>query len=62
MNTKRITFALIAAATFAVVVAVAALRFAVGIDGLIGYGAVIALIAMAAVEYRLDLRRVFGGK
>ncbi len=62
MNTKRITFALITVAALAAVVAVAANRPAVGVDGLIGYGAVIALIAMAVADYRLDLRRVFGSK
>ena len=59
MKTNRITYALITVAALAALVAVAALT---GVDGLIGYGTVIGLIALAAGEYRLDLRRVLGNK
>jgi|GEM_PF-5666624 len=59
MNTKRITFALITVAAGAAMVAVATLW---GVDRLIGYGAVIALIALAASEYGFGPRRVFGHK
>ncbi len=59
MNTKRITFALI---TVAAVAAMAAVGTLLGVDRLVGYGAVIALIALAAAEYRFDLRRVLGHK
>lgn len=62
MNTKRITFAIITAALVAALVAVAAARATVGVDGLIGFGAVVALIAVAAADYRLEFRRVLGGK
>lgn len=51
MNTKRITFALIAAAFVAAVVAVASVRFAVGVDGLFGFGAAVALIVVALTDY-----------
>jgi hypothetical protein len=59
MKTNRITYALITVAAFAALVAVAALT---GVDGLIGYGTVIALIALAAAEYGFNLRRVLGNK
>jgi UDP-N-acetylmuramyl pentapeptide phosphotransferase/UDP-N-acetylglucosamine-1-phosphate transferase len=59
MKTNRITYALITVAALAAIVALAALT---GFDGLIGYGTVIALIALAAAEYRLNPRRVFGNK
>ncbi|MDO8540224.1 MAG: hypothetical protein Q7S40_07235 [Opitutaceae bacterium] len=29
-------------------------------ESLIGYGAVLAIVAMAAVEYRIDWKRIFG--
>lgn len=35
-------------------------RSPVGADTLVAYGSVIALIALAAVEYRINWRRVFG--
>jgi hypothetical protein len=45
-------------------VAVAALvlsfRSQVGADSLIGYGAVLALIGLAALEYRINWKRIFG--
>lgn len=62
MNTKRITLALIVAALAVAALAVAAARTTVGLDGLIGFGAVIALIAVAATDYRVTLPRVFGSK
>lgn len=52
MNTKRITFALIAAVFVTAVVAVASVRFAVGVEGLFGFGAVVALIGVALTDYR----------
>lgn len=60
MNTKRITFALIAAVLVTVAVAVASVRFAVGVEGLFGFVAVVALIAVAATDYRLTAPRMFG--
>lgn len=62
MNTNRFTFAIIAAALAVVAVAVANVRLPVGVDGVIGFGAVIALLALAAADYRFDVRRVFGGR
>ncbi len=62
MNTKRITFALIAVAVAAIAVAVANVRPVVGADSVIGYGAVIAMLALAALDYRFAARRVFGGR
>lgn len=35
-------------------------RSPVGADTLVAYGSVLALLALAAVEYRIDWRRVFG--
>ena len=61
MKTNRITFALIAGGlTAAAAVAVAVARAAVGVDGLVGYGAVIALVAFAALDYGTGRRRLFG--
>lgn len=60
MNTKRITFALIAAGLVAAAAAVANVRTPVGVDAVIGFGAVIALIAVAVIDYRLPGRRMLG--
>jgi hypothetical protein len=60
MKTNRFTFALLAgglAAAAAVAVVVA--RAAVGVDGLVGYGAVTALVAFAVLDYGLGRRRLF---
>ena len=62
MNTKRITFALAVVGLVAAAAVIVTLRPAVGIDVVVGYGAVIALILLVATEYRLDLRRVLGLK
>ncbi|HEU5079314.1 MAG TPA: hypothetical protein VFT72_08870 [Opitutaceae bacterium] len=62
MNTKRVTFAVAVVGLLVAAAVVAGTRLAVGLDGLIGYGAVIALLALAATEYRFDLRRVIGLK
>jgi hypothetical protein len=62
MNTKRITFGLGLVVLVAALATIVTLRPAVGIDVVVGYGAVVALIGMAAIEYRLDLRRVLGLK
>lgn len=60
MNTNRLTFALIAAVLVALAVAVVAARTAVGLDAVIGFGAVVAVLTIALTEYRLDWRRLFG--
>ncbi|PTY08212.1 hypothetical protein DB347_01110 [Opitutaceae bacterium EW11] len=60
MTTKRLTFALIAAALVAAVVAVASAPVAVGADGWFGFAVVGAVLALAAVDYRGGLRRVPG--
>jgi hypothetical protein len=44
----------------AVAALVLSLRYSVDADTLIGYGSVVALVAVAAVEYRLSWKRVFG--
>lgn len=62
MNTTRITLALTVAALAVATLVIAATRTAVGLDGLIGFGAVIALIAVAAIDYKVALPRVLGGK
>lgn len=58
MITKRLTFALIAVAFVAAAVVVAAAKNLVGLDGLIGIGAVVSLIGVAAIDYRSTLPRV----
>jgi len=63
MKTNRITLALIVgglAAAASVVVALA--RPAVGIDGLVGTGAVTALVAFTVLDYGVGRRRLFGKK
>jgi hypothetical protein len=58
MKTNRFTFALIAGgltASAALAVACAA----VGVDGLVGYGAVVALVAFTALDYGVGRRRLF---
>jgi hypothetical protein len=60
MNTTRITFALIVAGLLALAAVVANVRTPVGVDTVIGFGAVIALIAVAVIDYRLPVRRVLG--
>jgi hypothetical protein len=62
MNTTRITYALIATAIAVVALAVANVRTTVDVDGLIGFGAVLAILALAAADYRFAVRRVFGGR
>lgn len=46
------------------ILAVAALvlsfRSSVNAESLIGYGSVLALLSLAALEYRIDWRRLFG--
>lgn len=54
MNTKRFTLALIAALALGAV-AFAAARTTVGLEGLVGFGAVVALVAVAVVDYRAAL-------
>jgi len=60
MTTKRITFALIAAVLVAAAGAVASVRLAVGVEGLFGFGAVMALIAVALTDYRFTAPRIAG--
>jgi hypothetical protein len=62
MNTKNIALALAVPALLVAAVAVVAVRLAVGVDGLIGFGAVAALVAVAVTDYRLNPRRVTSAK
>ena len=62
MNTKRVTFAIAVVGLLVAAAVVAGTHLAVGLDGFIGYGAVIALLALALTDYRFDLRRVLGLK
>ncbi len=57
-NTKLILAATLG--TVALAALVLSLRSQVNADSLLGYGAVIALLAVAGVEYRIDWKRVFG--
>jgi hypothetical protein len=60
MKTNRLTFALIAGGLLAVAaVAVAVGRTLVDVDGVVGYGAVVALVAFAALDYGYGRRRLF---
>ena len=59
MKTNRFTFALIAGGlTAAAAVAVAFARTTVDVDGVVGYGAVIALVAFALLDYGFGRRRL----
>lgn len=57
-------YKVILAVTLGVISAFAALalsvRFPGGVDKLFGYGSVIALLGVAALEYRITRKRVFG--
>lgn len=46
--------------TLAVAAIVLSFRSAVDADSVIGYGSVLALIGMAALEYRISWKRLFG--
>jgi hypothetical protein len=60
MKTYRTTIALVAAGLLAVVAAVAGVRTpGVGVEGVFGFGAVVAILAFAASDYRLGGRRLF---
>ena len=57
MKAYRITIALVAAGLLAVVAAVAGVRSpTVGVEGVFGFAAVFALLAIAAFDYRLGGR------
>lgn len=55
---------IIIAATLGVIVAIAALalsfRSPVTADSLVGYGCVLALVGVSALEYRINWKRVLG--
>ena len=60
MKAYRITLALVAAGLLAIVAAVAGVRSpSVGVEGVFGFAAVFALLAIAAYDYRLGGRRLF---
>jgi hypothetical protein len=56
MKTNRFTYALIAAVLVAAAAVVAFVRPTVGVDGVIGYGAALALVGLAAIDYRAKAR------
>jgi hypothetical protein len=62
MNTMKTNLIVLAATLGAVAVAALVLSFrsAVDADSLIGYGSVLALVGMAALEYRINWKRLFG--
>jgi hypothetical protein len=62
MKTKTVTFATIAAVIVAAAVAIANVRTPIGVDSVVGFGAVVALLALAAMEYRFDLRGLLGNR
>lgn len=58
MTTNKVVLAAIPGA-IAVAALLLSLRTSVDADTIVGFGSVIALLGVAAVEYRINLKRVF---
>ncbi len=58
MKTQRTTLALIVAGFVAALVALANVGTATHLDGLVGFGAVAVLVAVAALDYGFGRRRL----
>lgn len=59
MKNNKVILAVIPS-VIAVAALVLSLRSQVGADSLVGYGAVMVLLGLAAVEYRISWKRIFG--
>ena len=59
MNTK-VTVLAATLGALAVAALVLSFRSSIDADSVIGFGSVFALIGMAALEYRIDWKRLFG--
>jgi uncharacterized membrane protein len=60
MKTERITYVLIASLLANTVWLIASVRSSVSFDALIASVAVLALLAVAALDYRIDFKRLLG--
>jgi hypothetical protein len=60
MKTERITYVLIASMLANIVWLVVSFRSTVSFDAMIASLAVLALLAVAAIDYRVDFKRLFG--
>lgn len=60
MNNSKLLLAVIPGAAIALAALVLFFRSPVGVDTLVGYGSVFALLGVAALEYRISRKRVFG--
>ena len=60
MKTERITYVLFASLLANIVWLVASVRSSVSIDAFVASAAVLALLAVAALDYRVDIKRLLG--
>lgn len=60
MKTERLPYALIAGILAAAVGLLAVVRSTLPVDSLVGYGVIFMIAATAAVEYRINWKRIFG--
>ncbi len=60
MKTERLSYALIVGAVASAAVLLSGVRSNVGLDTVIGHGAVLVLVAVAALEYRISWKSLLG--
>jgi len=60
MKNNKLIHAVIPGALIALAALMLSLRHLVSVDSIVGYGCVIALLGVAALEYRISWRRLFG--
>ncbi|HEY0947119.1 MAG TPA: hypothetical protein VGD81_17685 [Opitutaceae bacterium] len=57
MKTERLTFALIGGGVVAAAWALSNVRSEVSFDAILGYGTVLAIVALGAIDYRFRAKR-----
>ena len=60
MKTERLPYALITGTLAVVAGLLAVVRSSLQVDSLVGYGVILMLVATAAVEYRINWKRLLG--
>ncbi len=60
MKFERLPIALITGILAVVVGLLAVVRSSLQVDSLVGYGAILMILATAAVDYRINWKRIFG--
>jgi hypothetical protein len=60
MKTVLLPYALITGILAVVVGLLAVVRSSLQVDSLVGYGVILMLVATAAVDYRINWKRIFG--